>query len=141
MFHSTKTDYQLGRPALAVVCVIVAVSATSTLSPGTAQETNPELASQVASEKFGGEANLIREGTRIADLPAVCRSSGERLLVSFGEQTNPIVALENLASQRILKSVLDDSADDRWIVGGQITEFQERNYVLLDRVIRQSKNK
>lgn len=82
---------------------------------------------------------LMREGTRLLDQPAVCRSSGERLLVTIDENSQPLIALENLAAQRILKAVLDDANDDHWIVGGQITEFQERNYVLLDRVIRQSK--
>jgi hypothetical protein len=90
-------------------------------------------------DKATGEVTLLREGTRLVEEPAICRSSGDRLLITLGEQSAPLVALENLAAQRILKAVLDDVGDDRWIVGGQITEFQERNYLLLDRVVRQPK--
>lgn len=100
-------------------------------------------ASSPPSASTGGSpakaSGLMREGTRLLDQPAVCLSSGERLLVTIDENSPPLIALENLAAQRILKAVLDDASDDHWIVGGQITEFQERNYVLLDRVIRQSK--
>jgi hypothetical protein len=85
------------------------------------------------------EVTLLREGTRLVEEPAICRSSGDRLLITLGDNSTALVALENLAAQRILKAVLDDVGDDRWIVGGQITEFQERNYLLLDRVVRQPK--
>jgi len=81
----------------------------------------------------------MREGTKIVDRPAVCHCSGDRLQILLGESTVPISALENLASQRILKATLDDAGDERWVVNGQITEFQGRNYILLDRVMRQPK--
>lgn len=82
---------------------------------------------------------LMREGTRIVDRPVVCRCSGERLLITVDEDTPPLIALENLAAQRILKAVLDDAADERWIIDGQVTEFHNRNYLLLERVVRQAK--
>jgi hypothetical protein len=45
-----------------------------------------------------------------------------------------------LASQRILKAVMNDASDSKWIVSGVVTEFQERNYLMLDRVSRASQN-
>jgi hypothetical protein len=51
-----------------------------------------------------------------------------------------LLALENLASQRILKAVMNDASDSKWIVSGVVTEFQERNYLMLDRVSRASQN-
>jgi hypothetical protein len=96
--------------------------------------------SQQAAVKTTSEVVLLREGTRLVEQPAICRSSGDRLLITLGDQAAPLVALENLAAQRILKAVLNDVGDDRWTVGGQITEFQDRNYLLLDRVVRQPKH-
>lgn len=97
--------------------------------------------STAASSLVGGSSAsvLLREGTKIVDQPAVCRSSGDRLQVTLSEAVVPIDALENLASQRILKATLDDAADERWVVNGQITEFQGHNFILLDRVMRQPK--
>ncbi len=97
--------------------------------------------STAASSPLGGASasELLREGAKIVDQPAVCRSSGDRLQITLGEATVPIIALENLASQRILKATLDDAGDERWLVNGQITEFQGRNFILLDRVMRQPK--
>jgi hypothetical protein len=79
---------------------------------------------------------LIREGTRIDDRPAVCRFNGERLSVELDGQENAILALENLAAQRILVAVRDDPNDNRWLLNGTITEFLGSNYVMLERVKR-----
>jgi hypothetical protein len=125
--------------ALSVAALIVGV--TWSLTTSTAQEASGESTTEAGGSKGGGEVALMREGSRISSLPAVCRSSGERLLISFEEDSKAVIALENLAAQRILQAVLDDVADAHWIVGGQITEFQDRNYILLDRVIRQPKSK
>lgn len=94
-----------------------------------------------ASPPLGGASasELLREGTKIIDQPAVCRSFGDRLQITLSGTTVPIIALENLASQRILKATLDDVEDERWVVNGQITEFQGHNFILLDRVVRQPK--
>jgi hypothetical protein len=47
-----------------------------------------------------------------------------------------MTALENLTSQRVLKAVLDDASDSQWTISGLVTEFQDRNFILLDRVVR-----
>lgn len=94
-----------------------------------------------AGQKASGPTPLMREGTRIVDRPAICRSSGERLVLTLDEDAPPMIALENLSAQRILKAVLDDATDDQWIVDGHVTEFQDHNFVLLERVVRQAKPK
>lgn len=91
-------------------------------------------------ESVGDERTnqLMREGARIVNQPVTCRGAGDRLLVELPQSAVPIVALENLASQRILKSILDDIGGELWLINGSITEFQGRNYILLDRVTRQA---
>lgn len=132
---------QVRRRLMAFSVAALIVGVTWSLTTSTAQEANGESTTEAGASKGGGEVALMREGSRISSLPAVCRSSGERLLISFEEDSKAVIALENLAAQRILQAVLDDVADAHWIVGGQITEFQDRNYILLDRVIRQPKSK
>jgi hypothetical protein len=98
---------------------------------------NPSALS--ASSSLPTVGALMREGTKIVNQSATCRSSGDRLQVILSADSVPVIALENLASQRILKAALDDAADERWVINGQITEFQGRNFILLDRVTRQPK--
>lgn len=82
---------------------------------------------------------LLREGARIVNQAVTCRNVGDRLLVELPQPSMPLMVLENLAAQRILKAIQDDIGSERWIINGSITEFQGRNYILLDRVVRQSK--
>ncbi len=90
----------------------------------------------VGDERAG---QLLREGARLVNQPATCRSVGDRLLVELPHTSLPLAVLENLAAQRILKAIQDDIGGGQWIINGSITEFQGRNYILLDRVLRQSK--
>ena len=141
MLSTIQSLPRVRRQLMAFSAVGLIAGAIWGLTTSTAQEAAGKLSSEAIATKAGGEVALMREGSRISNLPAVCRSSGERLLVSFEEDSKAVIALENLAAQRILQAVLDDVADAHWIVGGQITEFQDRNYILLDRVIRQPKSK
>jgi hypothetical protein len=82
------------------------------------------------------QLKLLREGTRIELRTALCRSLGDRLVIDLGHGERPMTALENLTSQRVLKAVLDDASDSQWTISGLVTEFQDRNFILLDRVVR-----
>lgn len=91
------------------------------------------------STSDGRVDQLLREGARIVNQAVMCRNVGDRLLVELPQPSMPLMVLENLAAQRILKALQDDIGSERWIINGSITEFQGRNYILLDRVVRQSK--
>ncbi len=79
---------------------------------------------------------LLREGTHMDSRPAVCRFNGQRLSVEIDGLERPLVALENLAAQRILDAIRDDPGDNRWLLDGKITEFLGTNYLLLEHVKR-----
>lgn len=103
------------------------------------------LPSDSAAPDFGESAlgerteQLLREGATVVSQLVTCRSAGDRLLVELPQAALPVVALENLAAQRILQAILDDTGSEQWVINGSITEFQGRNFILLDRVTRQSK--
>ncbi len=98
-----------------------------------AGDTEPETRKTTVKVDDGG---LIREGTRMESQPAECRSEGDQLVLRFPESSRAITALENLATQRILKAVSDDPSDSQWLLTGTVTEFQGRNYLFIDRVTR-----
>jgi hypothetical protein len=117
-------------PAFWIGTSICMAGVVSNLSNG--QTDSPELLSPAAENEL---AKLMREGTRVENRSAICRSSGGRLMVDIAG-LGKLLALENLAAQRILKAVLDDGEDVQWYVSGQITEYQGGNFLLLDRVSR-----
>lgn len=122
-------------PAFWLGLMLTGLGAVSNLTSGQAQE--DRASAGAATEAL--TPKLIREGTRIVKSRATCRSAADRLSITLDEHSQPLIALENLAAQRVLESVLDDAGDSVWIVSGQVTEFQGQNYLLLDRVVRESK--
>ena len=47
-----------------------------------------------------------------------------------------LVALENLSLERIADAMRVDSADNRWVVTGRITEFRGQNFLWIERATR-----
>lgn len=129
MFRKLHNLYRW--PSFWIVAFILVAAVVSNLATGQTDREPP------SSEPT--QAKLMREGTRIESLHTQCRNVGDRLVVEIAEDTRPLEALENLASQRILQAVSDEASSNGWIVNGQITEFQGRNYILLDKVTRAPK--
>lgn len=83
-----------------------------------------------------GQTKLWREGSRIEEQTCVFRASGDRLTIELPESTSPITVLENLAAQRIHKAVQEDSQDNYWIIHGTMTEFNDENFIIIERAQR-----
>lgn len=79
---------------------------------------------------------ISREGTRIDSRAVEFRIEGDRLSVQFPDEKGSLISLENLATQRIVKAIMDDPNDKHWVVTGSLTEFQGSNYLLIERVSR-----
>lgn len=103
-----------------------------------AQESVPEKETLMSGKD--APKKLLREGKQLESQHATCRSTGERLIVEIELDGQPrtLTALENLSAQRILKAVVDEPSDSLWVINGRITEFQDRNFILLKRVSRTS---
>ena len=121
-----KTVYHLSRvPALWVAALLLTAGLISNLVNGQSQEL-----------ESSSSQRLRREGTKIEQQTVSCRSNGERLVVELRSEKQQVLALENLMAQRILESVTDDPNDRYWSVNGTLTEFQGKNFILLERVNR-----
>jgi hypothetical protein len=84
-------------------------------------------------------SNLLREGTKVEWTQATLRMEGERLRVIPKGEEKSLLTLENLAAQRIVRVLADDPEDNRWTLAGSITEFDGRNFLLIDRAVRAKK--
>ncbi len=81
-------------------------------------------------------AKLHREGARIEQQTVSFRTENDRLLLSVASETKPLIVLENLASQRVFRATREDPEDCRWTVTGSYTEFEGKNYFLIERAVR-----
>ena len=77
-----------------------------------------------------------REGIRIEQQPISFRTESDRLWATIGNSAKPILVLENLAAQRIYRANREDPEDCKWTVSGQFTEFEGRNFFLIERAVR-----
>lgn len=115
----------------------------STAQPLMPEPSGPKTnAATVRTVSPGGEAlNLIREGTylhdRVGRLTRTTDSQNELTLESDGKSLKdpPMLILPNLKLQEMEKYIQNTSKDLRFRVTGQITEYNGRNYILLDKVV------
>ncbi len=132
-FIQSLTKGLLHSPFFWLAGTLVLASIATNLGADESRSKSDKEAAKPAAEA------IIREGTRVESRTAECRAEGERLVLQMADSKRHITALENLASQRILKSVMDEPSDNQWIVTGSITEFQGRNFLLIERVSRVSR--
>ena len=96
---------------------------------------DPRPASQSTAAE---DTPLLREGSLVVKRKALCSIAGERLQLRFEDPERTLLALENLAAQRIMQFLLQDDSDNRWLVDGTITVYRDRNFLLLNHITRDS---
>lgn len=121
----------LRSPAFWVVALLLVAGVASNLAVGQ-QEDKSQSSSGRAIQ---AEISLMREGSRMAQQECHCRLAEEQLLIE-NTDGRAFEALENLAAQRILTALQEDAGDNRWRITGSLTEFQGRNYLYIEHVIR-----
>lgn len=145
MAKSTHSLLKLLTARLAAMAGLVGlgglVGATTLYSSAFSRAAQPEqfeMHEEALSEAPGEQMlqKVLREGTTINKAPVTCRASGDRLQIMFSDYRRRMSVLENLAAQRILKAVIEDSHDTSWVVSGTVTEFKGRNYLLITRAQR-----
>lgn len=109
---------------------------TDTKSPKT--ETEQKSATAKEPEK-GKDTSRWREGHRVENATVTFQiSETERFVLTLNGEKG-LTALENLALERIADAMRIDSADNRWVVTGRVTEFRGQNYLWIERATRAAK--
>ncbi|QDS87645.1 hypothetical protein EC9_18240 [Rosistilla ulvae] len=83
---------------------------------------------------------LRREGSTLAEVAGEVMPVGNRW-VFVGSDQRTYRIHENLALQRIVRSLRRDHADSHWTIDGTITEFMDENFLELTRATRTSQSK
>ncbi len=78
-------------------------------------------------------SELVREGVEIVDVVGHFRLQGDRLAFHANQGASAMIALENLALERIAHQVNETPKLLEWSVSGQLTEYRGANYLLITR--------
>jgi len=80
----------------------------------------------------------LREGTRLIDVPGTFQSVGvDNFSFLANGNKDSYRVLENLALQRVSKSLEDNRALRQWVISGTITEYRGSNYLLITKAVIQ----
>jgi hypothetical protein len=77
----------------------------------------------------------VREGREVREMHATFASVGERMSCKLPGLQASVTVLENLALERVSETMMRHAEDATWEVEGVITEYQGRNYLLLQRAV------
>ena len=87
------------------------------------------------SGKVEAAKERLREGTVLVDVVGYFKRTGDR--ATFYQSGNQLGmgVLENLNLQRVIDRITDTPDQLEWVLTGTVTEFKNRNYLLIDRVV------
>lgn len=126
----------LRSPAFWVVLTACSVACFANLS-GTSGHVSAIMASDRPSlAQMSKQESLAREGTSLADVKGRFRKQGERFLFIEEGAGKPIKCLENLCLQRVAANQQDDDRKVVWLVSARLTEFNDENFLILDKAVR-----
>jgi hypothetical protein len=98
-------------------------------------ETTP-TATTVAGKAKG--TDRLREGTRLIDVIGAFQSvGGDSVSFSPGGNKDSFRVLENLALERVSRTLDENRGTRQWVVSGTITEYRGSNYLLLTKAVVQ----
>lgn len=106
------------------------------LAPGAPSSATPTDAK--SSNRQGPETAQFRrrEGSEIIDGVGRFERRGDRVAFLMGDHHAPLVALENLALERVLRVMDEDGLGPiEWRVTGTLTEFRGANYLMIRRAM------
>lgn len=92
-----------------------------------------------AEENLPNASEKHREGTRVTALVGFFESAGRRWTFTSESGELAFAVLENLSLERVAKAIEEDPEDRHWKISGELTEYFDQNYLLIDRLERAAK--
>jgi hypothetical protein len=88
----------------------------------------------------GGQVNgRWREGSRLVDQTGSFKLAGERVIFTSADGKLRFDGLENLAIERIARTIGDSPDQLEWSISGLITEYRGANYLLVTQAVLKTK--
>jgi hypothetical protein len=88
-----------------------------------------------------GENQRLREGTHVEKFAGHFKLTGDRVTFIADKGSQRFGGLENLALERVARTVKDSPAKLQWVVSGVITEYRGTNYLLVTHAMLSDEHK
>ncbi len=124
-------------PISVVACVLPALLLATAalcgvrLSEQSAAQSGPH--SGEAESSIQTETRRLREGSTLEGAVGRFIKTGGRLVFVTADGGNRLVALENLALERVVQLERDRLSSYQWVVTGEVSEFQGKNFLFIRR--------
>jgi hypothetical protein len=154
-FRSLKDLSLLSRAVLIAIGILSAATALTANEPSTstsAKPTDVSVAGQrSAAEKPAGDSpgtprieggqvsGRWREGSRLIDQLGYFKVTGEHVTFVSSDGKLKFDGLENLAIERIARTIGDSPDQLEWSISGVITEYRGANYLLVTQAVLKTK--
>ena len=104
---------------------------------GDLPQSNAIMASDRPSlAQMAKQESLMREGTPLTDIKGHFKKQGDRFLFVEEGATKSFKCLENLCLQRVTTNLQDEDRAATWLVSAKFTEFNNTNYLLVEKAVR-----
>jgi hypothetical protein len=104
---------------------------------GDARNSNAIMASDRPSlAQMSKQESQMREGTPLTDIKGRFKKQGDRFMFVEDGATKAFKCLENLCLQRVTTNFQDDDRAATWLISAKFTEFNDTNYLLVEKAIR-----
>lgn len=140
---SKHLPYWVG-PFILLCAIIMAAEepgANKTPVPSAVERSELDRPSATAADPTTPTAmSRLREGSKIADQLGEFQKTADRYSFYLKDGKGVVRVLENLALERVARSLEDDPSPRLWSVSGVLTEYRGENFLLVTRAILKSKS-
>jgi hypothetical protein len=128
----------LRSPAFWVVLIasLTAVIANVSTPFGVGSRSSIHAEERPSLSKMASESSLLREGAVFAEVKGRFRKEGDRFLFTDEANEKRYKCLENACLQRVASAMQGEDRKLVWLVSARITEFNEENFLLLEKAVR-----
>jgi hypothetical protein len=94
-----------------------------------------------AESQDKAQPQRLREGTRLVNEAGTFRATGDRVAFypAGQEKSQSFLVLENLALERIARTLDETRGQQEWSVTGIVNEYRGRNYLYVTRAIERTR--
>lgn len=85
-------------------------------------------------------AKRLREGSVIENVMGEFHDTGDRIIFQTADRKSSFPTLENLALERIARTLEQSAGSAVWSVTGTVTEFRGVNYLLVKQAVMKAKS-
>jgi len=127
----------LRSPALWVILLAGALAVFANVGGDSVMHANLAMAGDRPSlVQMAKEESALREGAVLAEIKGRFKKQGERFVFTDEATNKSYKCLENLCLQRVVASQQDDDRKVIWLVAAKVTEFNNENFLLLEKSVR-----